>query len=93
MELKIVREGSFEDLPIKEGDIFLLPPSMPHSPQRFENTIGLVIEQKRSQTGILIKGVCDRITVMRVWNDTLIFFVMYYYFYLFIFEYCYISIG
>ena len=35
------------DVPIKEGEIYLLPPKVPHSPQRGENTIGLVIEQKR----------------------------------------------
>ncbi len=52
MVLKIVRDGKFEDMPIKEGEIFLLPPTMPHSPQRFENTVGLVIEQKRTEKGI-----------------------------------------
>ena len=30
-----------------ENEIFLLPPKIPHSPQRFENTIGLVIERRR----------------------------------------------
>lgn len=29
------------------GDVFLLPPKVPHSPVRFENSIGLVIEQIR----------------------------------------------
>lgn len=52
MLLKIVRDGKFEDLPIKEGDIFFLPSNVPHSPQRFENTVGLVIEQKRAEPGI-----------------------------------------
>ena len=33
---------------INEGEIFLLPPKVPHSPQRFENTVGLVIERKRN---------------------------------------------
>ena len=48
MVLKI-REGSeIKDLPIREGDIFLLPSRVPHSPQRFENTVGLVIEAKRT---------------------------------------------
>ena len=32
---------------INEEEIFLLPPKVPHSPQRFKNTIGLVIERKR----------------------------------------------
>jgi len=35
------------DIPIREGEIFLLPARVPHSPQRFENTVGLVIERKR----------------------------------------------
>lgn len=52
MLLKIVRDGKFEDLPIKEGDIFILPTDVPHSPQRFENTVGLVVEQKRAGQGI-----------------------------------------
>ena len=30
-----------------EGEILLLPPRVPHSPQRFKNSIGLVIERKR----------------------------------------------
>ena len=47
MCLKVVAEGEFKDIIIKEGEIFLLPPWMPHSPQRFENTVGLVIERKR----------------------------------------------
>jgi 3-hydroxyanthranilate 3,4-dioxygenase len=29
------------------GDIFLLPPRVPHSPQRPEGTVGLVIERRR----------------------------------------------
>lgn len=47
MILKIIDNGKSKDISIKEGDIFLLPPKVPHSPQRFENTIGLVIERKR----------------------------------------------
>ncbi len=49
MILKIVNDGQFEDIPIKEGEIYLLPPNIPHSPQRFENTVGLVVEQKRPE--------------------------------------------
>lgn len=47
MTLKIVEDGRHRDLPIREGDIFLLPPFVPHSPQRGPNTIGLVIERVR----------------------------------------------
>lgn len=47
MVLKIMEDGQPRDIPIKEGEIFLLPPKVPHSPQRFENTVGLVVERKR----------------------------------------------
>ncbi len=47
--LKIQDDGRARDVPIKEGDIYLLPPEVPHSPQRRANTIGLVIEQKRPE--------------------------------------------
>jgi len=45
--VKIIDEGKPRDIHIKEGDIFLLPPRVPHSPQRGPNTAGLVIERKR----------------------------------------------
>jgi 3-hydroxyanthranilate 3,4-dioxygenase len=47
MLLKTVQEGARVDIPIREGDIFLLPPGVPHSPQRFANTVGLVVERQR----------------------------------------------
>lgn len=45
--LKIVEDGEFKDVVIKEGDIYLLNPKIPHSPQRPAGTLGLVIEEKR----------------------------------------------
>jgi 3-hydroxyanthranilate 3,4-dioxygenase len=45
--VKIIDEGKPRDMHIKEGDVFLLPPRVPHSPQRGPNTVGLVIERKR----------------------------------------------
>jgi 3-hydroxyanthranilate 3,4-dioxygenase len=45
--LKIVENGEFKDIEIKEGEIYLLNPQTPHSPQRGADTVGLVIEQKR----------------------------------------------
>ena len=42
-------EGVREDIKINEGEIFLLPPNVPHSPQRPEGTVGLVIERKRNE--------------------------------------------
>lgn len=49
MVLKIIDNGVPKDIPIKEGEIFVLPAKVPHSPQRFENTVGLVIEHVRDQ--------------------------------------------
>ena len=60
MVLRIIDKGKPRDIKIKEGEIFLLPPKIPHSPQRFENTIGLVVERKR-RTGELdfFQWYCD----------------------------------
>lgn len=44
----IQENGKAVDVPINEGDIFLLPPKVPHSPRRSANSIGLVIERKRN---------------------------------------------
>ena len=41
------------DVPIKEGDIFLLPKHMRHSPQRGPNTIGVVIEVPRPPEDVM----------------------------------------
>ena len=49
MILRIMETGESKDINIKEGEIFLLPPRVPHSPQRFSNTVGLVIERKRNK--------------------------------------------
>lgn len=49
IELKIIDDGKPRTLKINEGDIFLLPPKTPHSPQRPENTVGLVIEKIREK--------------------------------------------
>ncbi|HQV06770.1 MAG: 3-hydroxyanthranilate 3,4-dioxygenase [Chitinophagaceae bacterium] len=45
--LKIIEDGQPRDIPIRQGDMFLLPPKTPHSPQRPANTVGLVIEKVR----------------------------------------------
>jgi len=46
--LKIIEDNVAKDIPIKEGEIFLLPPKVPHSPQRTAGSIGLVIERYRN---------------------------------------------
>ena len=42
--LKIMEDGKPRDIPLKQGDIFLLPAGVPHSPQRPAGTVGLVVE-------------------------------------------------
>lgn len=45
--VKIQVDGKAVEVPIKEGEMFLLPAKIPHSPIRPANSIGLVIERKR----------------------------------------------
>ncbi|MFK0573705.1 3-hydroxyanthranilate 3,4-dioxygenase [Endozoicomonas sp.] len=51
MVLKVIvdneSEREFKDIPIRAGDIFLLPGTVLHSPQREPGSIGMVVEQKR----------------------------------------------
>ncbi len=46
--VRIIEDGKIVPIEIKEGDMFLLPAKVPHSPQRGPNTVGLVIERVRS---------------------------------------------
>ncbi|HEU4357891.1 MAG TPA: 3-hydroxyanthranilate 3,4-dioxygenase [Xanthobacteraceae bacterium] len=48
MLLKLVDDGNFYDVPIREGEVFLLPAHVRHSPQRpQEGSVGLVVEAAR----------------------------------------------
>ena len=48
MELVLKPEGQRrQSVTIQEGEIFVCPGGLPHSPRRCENTWGLVIERKR----------------------------------------------
>jgi 3-hydroxyanthranilate 3,4-dioxygenase len=42
-------DGRFEDIQINEGDMYLLPANLAHSPQRPAGSIGMVIERKRRE--------------------------------------------
>ncbi|GCB63725.1 hypothetical protein scyTo_0009707 [Scyliorhinus torazame] len=50
MCLKIIEKGKHKDVHIGEGEMFLLPARIPHSPQRQANTVGLVFERMRLKT-------------------------------------------
>ena len=47
MDLKIVEHNMPRTVHIAEGQMFCLPPRVPHSPQRYADTCGLVIERER----------------------------------------------
>ena len=60
MLLKIMDGGKRVDVPIKKGEIFFLPKNVPHSPQRFENTVGLVVEYQREESALdAFQWYCD----------------------------------
>ena len=48
--LKVLDDHTPRDIPIRQGELFLLPSRVPHSPQRPAGTVGLVIEQPKSFT-------------------------------------------
>lgn len=50
MLLKIVEpDGTHRDIPLKEGDVFMVPTRIPHRPVRKANTVGLVVEYWRPE--------------------------------------------
>jgi 3-hydroxyanthranilate 3,4-dioxygenase len=50
MELHLKAQGEPRQVvKISEGEIFVCPGGLPHSPRRFESTWGLVIERKRRE--------------------------------------------
>ena len=46
MVLRTIQEGRVVDVPIRAGEVLLIPPLLPHSPQRPANSVGLVIERR-----------------------------------------------
>jgi 3-hydroxyanthranilate 3,4-dioxygenase len=54
--VKIQEDGKAVEVPIRAGEMFLLPAGIPHSPIRSEGSVGLVIERVRKpehQDGLL----------------------------------------
>lgn len=47
--VRIQEDGRAVDVPIRAGEVFLLPARVPHNPMRTENSVGLVIERKRRE--------------------------------------------
>lgn len=52
INVRIQEDGKAVDVTIKEGEMFLLPGKIPHSPMRGEETVGLVIERVREGTNM-----------------------------------------
>jgi 3-hydroxyanthranilate 3,4-dioxygenase len=74
MELHLKPEGARREVvKLNEGEIFVVPGGMPHSPRRFENTWGLVIERKRRQEEkeefVWFCEKCDELVLSRVVNQ------------------------
>ena len=51
MVLRTMQAGSAVEVPIRAGEVLLLPPGVPHSPQRPAGTVGLVVEVPKFARG------------------------------------------
>jgi 3-hydroxyanthranilate 3,4-dioxygenase len=48
MVLKLHDDGQIHDVPIRQGEVFMIPPHLRHSPQRpMAGSVGLVVESAR----------------------------------------------
>ncbi len=47
--LQVIEDSAPRDIPIRQGEMFVLPANVPHSPRRPAGTVGLVIEQARPE--------------------------------------------
>lgn len=61
IKVKIQEDGKAQEIIIKQGEMFLLPGNIPHSPIRGANTVGLVIEKVRKGTDLIdgLMWFCD----------------------------------
>ena len=62
INVRIQEDGKAVDVPIKAGEMFLLPAKVPHSPGRSEGSVGLVIERVRIGTDMKdgLMWFCDK---------------------------------
>ena len=59
--LRVLEGGAPRDITIREGEVFLLPAGVPHSPQRGPDTVGLVIERRRQEGEVdALRWLCER---------------------------------
>ncbi len=49
VSVKVIEDGKRREIAIRQGDVLLLPPLVPHSPQRPADTVGMVIERRRPE--------------------------------------------
>ena len=61
VQVKLQIDGKAQTYDIKEGEMFLLPSGIPHSPIRPANTVGLVVERVRKGTDLMdgLMWFCD----------------------------------
>ncbi|MTI40316.1 3-hydroxyanthranilate 3,4-dioxygenase [Fulvivirga lutimaris] len=57
--VKIQEDGKAVEIPIKEGEMYLHPAKVPHSPIRPAGSVGLVIELKRESLTDGLMWFCD----------------------------------
>jgi 3-hydroxyanthranilate 3,4-dioxygenase len=47
MHCRVIEDGRFRDLTVKEGEMFMLPANMPHLNSREQPSLGIVVHQAR----------------------------------------------
>lgn len=45
--LRLMQAGRLLEMPIRAGEVYLLAPEVPHSPQRPAGSVGIVVERRR----------------------------------------------